>query len=85
MNRLNDLYEKNYRKKRIHKKNYQDLLREKEDMADKYEKEIFLLKQNLFADRKDVQTQTDIDFYKYTEIKKNSDLVIYHKKLVRIK
>jgi len=81
--RLTNLYEKAYHKKRSYKKNYKELIVLKEDLVLKYEREIMYLKQNLFTDKKDILVQTEIDTDKFKEIRKNNDLVIFHKKLVR--
>lgn len=82
MNRLTNLYEKAYYKKRKYKKNVKELNIQKEDLIIKFEGEINSLKKNLFLDCKEIYVQTDINLESFKEIQKNNDIVVFHKKLV---
>jgi hypothetical protein len=70
-------------KKKAYKKSYKELILLKEDMINKYEKEISYLKQNIYQDKRDLEIQTDVDNKIYGEILKNNNLVVFHKKLVK--
>ncbi len=80
--RLEALYQKAYYKKREYKKKHKELLLQQEDITTKYEREIMYLKQNLYSDKKEILTQTDVDTKSFNEMQKNHDLITYHHKLV---
>ena len=65
------------------KSNFGPLLLLKDDMCNKFEKEILYLKQNIYSDKKEIEIQTDVDSKVYGDILKNNDLVVFHKKLVK--
>jgi hypothetical protein len=83
--RLQGLYEKAYHKKRQYKKNYKELVIQQDEIASKYEREIIYLKENLYSEKKDILTQTEIDSKLFNKMHKNHDLITHHHKIVKNK
>jgi len=82
--RLIELKEKVLNKKNEYKKSYKNLLSQQEEISNKYEKEIFYLKEKIYCDKKDIFIQTDIDSTNFSEMKQNHDLIVFHHKLVNL-
>lgn len=79
--RLTEIYQKAYFKKRDYKKKLIEKDQEIIKVSDNLQMEITFLRNKISVDKEAVSVQTDIDFYEFNKMRKNHDLIYIHKRL----